>query len=242
MEICANCPTRVSLLRCGGCCTEVYCSVACQHAARALHAPFCRGVVAKKPWRSVTGLECCPYCRANARVPAAALLPVVKFMADSFYRSTVLEDGYPSESSEGFYGIKMNTALGTLVFGCWQRLLSMGSILTAGQHPTPYVCPAAVAAALAAGTMPALFERAVRGLAAFTSGGSPAYVYLQRMVEHGFADIPYDREFQLTLAAKCSSSGFPMPPVPMGTEKWHFSDAAPAQVPGLDIGGGFSLF
>ena len=184
---------------------------------------------------SSTALDCCPYCRANARVRAADLPPLHCYFADHFYMSTVLNDSFPSQESEELFGIRMGTDLGSLVFSCWQRLLCMGSVLMAGSHPQPYVCPAAVAAALAAGTLPALFERATRGCAALTRGQFGA---LQSMLDRGFADLPWDAIVLRNLAtAECA--GVAAPPA----KSWAFSDVAPGQgAAGIDMGGGLQLF
>lgn len=131
------------------------------------------------------------------------------------------------ENEEGVWGIRMGTPLGTRVLECWQRLQCMGSALGAAQgHATPYVCPAGIAAALANGTLPALFERAVRGCSAFSLG---EFASLQRMVEllntgTCCSVIPWDLEFHAILAAR--AGGEPAPQC----KSWVFSDAPPVDV------------
>lgn len=222
MDTCAACPARSNLLRCNGCCTELYCSVACQRAARPLHAPFCKGVQRRARWSSTTGLDCCPYCRANPRTRAAGLSPYARHLTQYFYRSVVLEDSFPMESLEGAFCTFMGTPEGTYMLGCWQKLLCMGSILMAQKVPQPYVCPAALAAAIEAGTLPALFERATRGASRFARGEWP---YLQRRVDQGFASLPWDKGFLRECAELCRSSGLEE----QRESSWVFSDAAPAR-------------
>ena len=221
MNTCAACPARVNLLRCSGCCTELYCSVACQRAARPLHAPFCKGVQRRAAWRSTTGFDCCPYCRVNPRTRAADLSPYARHLTQYFYSSVVLEDSFPMECIEGAFCTSMGTPEGSYMLGCWQRLLCMGSILLARENPQPYACPAALAAAIEAGTLPALFERATRGAAAFSRG---EWRYLQRRVDLGFASLPWDEGCLQWSARLCRSGAMEEQRV----SAWVFSDAAPA--------------
>ena len=222
MDTCAACPARANLLRCCGCRTELYCSVVCQRAARALHAPFCKGVQRRTAWRSTTGLDCCPYCRANPRTRAADLSPYARHLAQYFYSSVVFDDKFPMESLEGAFCTYMGTAEGTYMLGCWQKLLCLGSPHAARENPQPYVCPAALAAAIEAGTLPALFERATRGLAASSRGELP---YLQRRVSLGFAGLPWDEGCLRECAELCRSGALEE----QRESSWVFSDAAPAR-------------
>ena len=219
MDACSHCGVGgCALFRCAGCRTEVYCSAACQRAAYAVHRGFCKGVRAQRRWPSVTGLDCCAYCRAVARPPAARLPAAACYLADYFYKGTVLSDVYPPADAERIYGIEMGTWHGAVMLACWQRLMCMHSIFTAGEHPSPYACPAAVAAALAAGTLPALYERAVRGLAAFSRGDFPV---LDRMVEVGFGDIPWDERMLRGLPRVClEDEAVPAP------SSWVFADVS----------------
>ena len=57
----------------------------------------------------------------------------------------------------------MDKDLGTFVLGSWEQLVSMNGSLLARVVPHPFACPAAVATALAAVTLPALYELAARG-------------------------------------------------------------------------------
>lgn len=232
MDACVHCHKRsIPLLRCTGCRTELFCSVPCQRAARASHAPFCQGVSKQRSWPSTTGLDCCPYCRANPRVAAADLPPLARYLADKFYSTTVLEDAYPGGEGEKLFGIEMGTPLGALAFASWQRLLCLGSVLSARAFPMPYACPAALAAALAAGALPAMFERAVRGLAAFTRS-EPSR--LQQLAERGFAGIPWDAGLHRSIPARLNTVA-----APEYAPSWTFSDAPPTRDPSAELIDGF---
>ena len=232
MDACAHCRARdVPLLRCGACKTELFCGVACQRAGRASHKAFCVGVSKFHRWASTTGLDCCPYCRANARARAADIPASAKFFANQFYKSTVLEDLFPEAASEGMWGIKMGTPLSQTMLSTWQKLLCMGSTLLARDRPSPYVCPTAVAAAIAEGTLPALFERAARGCAAFARG---EFGHMQRLVDVGFGGIPWDADFLRRLPELLRREPGPENFV----RAWNFVDEAAPQG-GVDLGGGF---
>ena len=154
-------------------------------------------MLVRTPTTSSTAVthECCKYCRLHPRPHISTLHLHHLYLADHFYFSTVLRDEFPSAESEGLFGIKMGTDLGTLVFSCWQRVLCLSGIVAAAYgSPSPYACPAAVAAALSSGSLPAMFEAAVRGLAAQSE------VYSLRMTARGFRDIPWDRAFLFNVA------------------------------------------
>ena len=192
MDSCSHCGSQSTLFRCGGCDVELFCGKECQRAAWRTHRPFCKGVKERRPWESVTGLACCPYCKAVPR-PRGPVMPEALSLTTAFYRGTVLMDYFPGTDTERMWGIVMGTDDGQLMFECWQRLLCMGGIIqeVCGAAPTPYVCVDAIAAALSAGTLPALFERAVRGLAAYKGDQFP---HFPRMVARGFVEIPWDAE------------------------------------------------
>lgn len=121
--------------------------------------------------------------------------PLATYAARAFYHSTVLEDMFPAEFMERTWGVVMGTDDGTLVFSAWQRHFCTGSLFAAAAagRPSPYVCADAVAAALSAGQLPALFERAARGWCALSRGAHPP---IARLLERGFAGIPYDGDTQ----------------------------------------------
>lgn len=140
---------------------------------------------------------CCSYCSFNKRPDIAALPLGMLHLADHFYYSTVLMDQYPDVKRERLFGIVMGTQLGALVFSSWQKLLCSGSLFAAlSGESSAFACPAAVAAALTTGTLPAMFERAVRALTATRAYGYPA-----QLVARGFAGVPWDLALQATLAS-----------------------------------------
>lgn len=235
MDACAHCSARgVPLLRCGGCKTELFCGVKCQRAGRASHKAFCVGVSEFRGWASTTGLDCCPYCRANSRARAVDIPASAKFLANQFYKSTVLEDLFPEVTTERMWRIQTGTPLSQDMLSTWQKLLCMGSSMFAREQPLPYVCPTAVAAAIAEGTLPALFERAARGCAAFARG---EYLRMQRLVDVGFGGIPWDVEFLKRLPELLRRD-----PGPEDFKRvWTFVDTAAPHDDSVNVGGGFVM-
>ena len=90
---------------------------------------------------ALSTFDCCSFCRIHARPDVAALPLVLLYLVDHFYGS-VADDVFPSEETERVFGIRMKSDLGTLVFGCWQRLLCSDGVVAASFGSTSaYTCP-----------------------------------------------------------------------------------------------------